>query len=74
MAGDYFYPIAFNVPIAMAASLVVAYIVTPWAANRFLPLHSAGMQENSMLLFTVVEYHYSRCLYMIKMNAGCCHK
>lgn len=48
MAGDYFYPIAFNVPIAMAASLVVAYIVTPWAANRFLPLHNAGMQENAV--------------------------
>lgn len=36
MAGDYFYPIAYNVPIAMAASVVVAYIVTPWAANRWL--------------------------------------
>src|SRR3546814_9348946 len=34
MAGDYFYPIAYNVPIAMLASIVVAYIVTPWAANR----------------------------------------
>ncbi|KPH81400.1 efflux RND transporter permease subunit [Bosea vaviloviae] len=39
MAGDYFYPIAFNVPIAMAASVVVAYIVTPWAANRWLHRH-----------------------------------
>ncbi|MEY8204662.1 MAG: efflux RND transporter permease subunit, partial [Bermanella sp.] len=36
MMGQYFYPIAFNVPVAMLASLVVAYIVTPWAANRFL--------------------------------------
>jgi multidrug efflux pump subunit AcrB len=36
MAGDYFFPIAYNVPIAMAASVVVAYIVTPWAANRWL--------------------------------------
>jgi multidrug efflux pump subunit AcrB len=36
MAGDYFYPIAYNVPIAMAASLFVAYIVTPWAANRWV--------------------------------------
>jgi len=37
MAGDYFYPLAFNVPVAMAASIVVAYIVTPWAANRWVP-------------------------------------
>lgn len=36
MAGDYFYPIAFNVPIAMGASVLVAYVVTPWAANRWL--------------------------------------
>ncbi len=48
MAGDYFYPIAFNVPIAMAASVVVAYIVTPWAANRWLSrheVHEADEQE-----------------------------
>jgi multidrug efflux pump subunit AcrB len=36
MSGEYFFPIAFNAPIAMLASLVVAYIVTPWAANRWL--------------------------------------
>lgn len=39
MAGEYFYPIAYNVPVAMAASVVVAYIVTPWAANRWLSRH-----------------------------------
>jgi multidrug efflux pump subunit AcrB len=39
MAGEYFYPIAYNVPIAMAASVVVAYIITPWAANRWLSRH-----------------------------------
>lgn len=36
MAGDYFYPLAFNVPVAMLASIMVAYIITPWAANRWL--------------------------------------
>lgn len=45
MAGDYFYPIAFNVPIAMAASVVVAYIVTPWAANRWLHRHDVQEEE-----------------------------
>jgi multidrug efflux pump subunit AcrB len=38
MAGQYFYPIAYNVPIAMGASVLVAYMVTPWAASRWLPL------------------------------------
>jgi len=36
MMGQYFYPITFNVPIAMFISLLVAYIVTPWAANLWL--------------------------------------
>jgi len=36
MTGQYFYPVTFNVPIAMLASLLVAYIITPWAANRWL--------------------------------------
>lgn len=45
MAGDYFYPIAYNVPIAMAASVIVAYIVTPWAANRWLHRHAVQDEE-----------------------------
>jgi multidrug efflux pump subunit AcrB len=36
MPGDYFFPVAFNVPIAMAGSVVIAYIVAPWAARRWL--------------------------------------
>jgi multidrug efflux pump subunit AcrB len=36
MPGQYFYPVAFNVPVAMAASLLVAYAVVPWAAHRWL--------------------------------------
>jgi len=33
---QYFYPIVYNVPVAMFASLVVAYVVIPWAANLWL--------------------------------------
>jgi len=39
MMGPYMGPIPFNVPIAMLASLVIAYIFTPWAAVKFLPEH-----------------------------------
>jgi multidrug efflux pump subunit AcrB len=39
MMGPYMAPIPFNVPVAMIASLVVAYIFTPWAAVKFLPDH-----------------------------------
>ncbi|MEW5058106.1 MAG: efflux RND transporter permease subunit [Cycloclasticus sp.] len=46
MSGQYFFPIAFNVPIAMFASLIVAYIVTPWAANRWLHAGEGHDLEN----------------------------
>ncbi|HET9112306.1 MAG TPA: efflux RND transporter permease subunit [Burkholderiales bacterium] len=36
MMGPFMQPIPFNVPIAMIASLLIAYIVVPWAANRWL--------------------------------------
>ncbi len=49
MMGPYMGPIPFNAPIAMAASLVIAYMVTPWIALRWLPLHSheASMDEKN---------------------------
>lgn len=36
MGGQYFFPVTYNLPIVMIASVVIAYIVTPWAANRWL--------------------------------------
>ena len=42
MSGEYFYPIAFSVPVAMASSLFVAYTVVPWAAYRWLSVHPAN--------------------------------
>jgi multidrug efflux pump subunit AcrB len=44
MMGPYMGPIPFNVPVAMIASLVVAYIFTPWAAVKFLPDHHADSE------------------------------
>ncbi len=41
MIGEYFYPVAFAVPVAMAASLVIAYTVVPWAAWHWLPSHAS---------------------------------
>jgi multidrug efflux pump subunit AcrB len=46
MMGPYMRPIPFNVPIAMIASLVVAYIFTPWAAVKFLPEHKKEKEES----------------------------
>lgn len=36
MLGQYFYPVAFNLPVAMIASLIIAYSVTPWLARRWM--------------------------------------
>jgi multidrug efflux pump subunit AcrB len=36
MMGPFMAPIPFNVPVAMIASLLIAYIVVPWAARVFL--------------------------------------
>ncbi|MDX8404656.1 MAG: efflux RND transporter permease subunit [Mariprofundus sp.] len=47
MMGPYMAPIPFNAPIAMAASLVIAYMFTPWIAQRWLPCKMAepNMEE-----------------------------
>jgi len=37
MMGPYMAPIPFNAPVAMGASLLIAYAFTPWIARRFLP-------------------------------------
>ncbi len=42
MPGDYFYPMAFNLPLCMLFSLVVAYMAVPWMARRFLPMAPCG--------------------------------
>ncbi|OUR89997.1 hypothetical protein A9Q81_20450 [Gammaproteobacteria bacterium 42_54_T18] len=42
ISGQYFFPITFTVPIAMFASLLVAYIVVPWAALRWSHGSNAG--------------------------------
>jgi len=45
MMGPYMQPIPFNVPVAMIASLVIAYMFTPWAAVKFLPEHKDAHHE-----------------------------
>lgn len=37
MPKQYFYPEGFTVPVALAASFLIAYTVAPWAARRWIP-------------------------------------
>jgi len=49
MMGPYMGPIPFNAPLAMAASLVIAYAFTPWIAQRWMPckITEATLEEKS---------------------------
>ena len=47
MMGPYMGPIPFNAPVAMAASLVIAYMFTPWIARRWLPVRLADEVSES---------------------------
>ncbi len=49
MMGPFMLPIPFNVPVAMIASLLIAYMVVPWAANLWLAKKAARQQlENTL--------------------------
>lgn len=41
MMGPYMRPMALNVPVAMAMSMVVAFMITPWLAYHALKGHAA---------------------------------
>ncbi|HHH36965.1 MAG TPA: efflux RND transporter permease subunit [Gammaproteobacteria bacterium] len=74
MMGPYMGPIPFNTPVAMLASLVIAYMFTPWIARRWLPcrlpaptLEEAGEREAdwlhrlySRLARPLLERHWPR--------------
>ncbi|MGQ0699915.1 MAG: efflux RND transporter permease subunit [Panacagrimonas sp.] len=42
MNGAFFADVAYNVPVAIACSLAVAYIVVPWASARWLRPHATA--------------------------------
>jgi len=44
MMGPFMRPIPFNVPVAMIASLVIAYMVVPWATRIWLGKKVTSMQ------------------------------
>ncbi|MDQ6959452.1 MAG: efflux RND transporter permease subunit, partial [Mariprofundaceae bacterium] len=62
MMGPYMAPIPFNTPIAMAASLVIAYMFTPWIAQRWLPckMTDATMEEKDASPKDAVHRIYMR--------------
>jgi multidrug efflux pump subunit AcrB len=47
MMGPYMAPMAFNVPVSVAASTLVAFLVTPWLASRLLDAKTAIAHQDS---------------------------
>ena len=50
MMGPFMQPIPFNVPVAMIASLLIAYMVVPWAAYHMLKGKALAELENTPTL------------------------
>jgi multidrug efflux pump subunit AcrB len=47
MMGPYMAPMAFNVPISVLMSTLVAFLITPWLASRLLkPVHDTSAPKN----------------------------
>jgi len=61
MMGSYMKPIPFNVPVAMVTSLVVAFIVTPWASYRLMTSGDHGT-PNQPLEETKIYIAYKKVL------------
>ncbi|MEE4277726.1 MAG: efflux RND transporter permease subunit [Halieaceae bacterium] len=50
MMGPYMAPMAFNVPVSVISSTLVAFLVTPWLASRLLrePVEEAAAQSRGL--------------------------
>ena len=60
MMGPYMAPMAFNVPIAMIVSLIVAFTVTPWASFKLLQSEYHKPSEESLELKQTFIYRAYR--------------
>ena len=47
MMGPYMAPMAFNVPVSVITSTVVAFLVTPWLASRLLKESAGAVNDNA---------------------------
>ena len=61
MMGPYMAPMAFNVPVSVAASTLVAFLVTPWLASRLLKPGTEGGSGKNEEQATLLRI-YSRML------------
>ena len=55
MMGPYMAPMAFNVPVSVTVSTVVAFLVTPWLAHKFIrpSSHPSGYDVTKSNLYRI---------------------
>ncbi|HYE37015.1 efflux RND transporter permease subunit [Methylocaldum sp.] len=70
MMGPYMGPMAFNVPIAMLMSLLVAFTVTPWASYYLLKSEYGKGEEAFDLKQSTVYRFYHRTLGGLLTTSG----
>ncbi|MGZ8238355.1 MAG: efflux RND transporter permease subunit [Methylobacter sp.] len=71
MMGPYMAPMAFNVPIAMIVSLIVAFTVTPWASYKLLKSEHGGHgEEPEELKQTLIYRVYHAALAPLIATSG----
>lgn len=56
MMGPYMAPMAFNVPIAVATSTVIAFLVTPWLSSKLLKREAQTADNGSDSTFLTNQY------------------
>lgn len=66
MMGPYMAPLAFNVPISVIFSTVVAFFITPWLAKKILK--SAQQQGHYQIENTSLYKFYAKILSPLLMN------
>ena len=72
MMGPYMAPMAFNVPVAMIVSLIVAFTITPWASYKLLQgdYHSHSHEAPEELQQTAVYKAYRAVLSPLLATSG----
>jgi multidrug efflux pump subunit AcrB len=73
LMGPYMSPIPINASVAMLFSLLVAFIVTPWFAYRFLKKKDHGHQTEESLNFTQlkgISKWYANTIQVLLYNKG----
>jgi multidrug efflux pump subunit AcrB len=68
MMGPYMAPMAFNVPVAVIASTIVSFLITPWIAYKLLPGHVAP--EPTDFTATPLYRGYSRIMRPLIASRG----